>query len=385
MKVIIDPYRGGKDTGENYSNQYEKNILLEMSRYMVTAFAKKNIDTELIRNTDVSLTDDERNSIINEIKNKNDLIIQNRISDNNEFNIIYPLRSNDTLPSLISNSLEANDINVTKYFQRRLPTDTILDYYSVIRNTNPNETIIFEYPYEENYEKTIDIIVDTIAEYLTVGKIYTVVKGDSLYQIAKKYNTTVDELKKLNNLSSNNLTIGMKLKIPVSSSSTTNNEETPSSTKTYTYQVKKGDTLYQIAKNNNTTVDALKKLNNLSSNTLTIGSIIKLPSYSTSSNPSEEDIYIVKSGDTLYQIAKNNNTTVDSLKKLNNLSSNTLTVGQTLLITPPKEEYFIYTVIKGDSLYQIARKNNTTVDELKKLNNLTTNILTIGQELKIPR
>lgn len=385
MKVIIDPYRGGKDTGENYSNQYEKNILLEMSRYMVTAFAKKNIDTELIRNTDVSLTDDERNSIINEIKNKNDLIIQNRISDNNEFNIIYPLRSNDTLPSLISNSLEANDINVTKYFQRRLPTDTILDYYSVIRNTNPNETIIFEYPYEENYEKTIDIIVDTIAEYLTVGKIYTVVKGDSLYQIAKKYNTTVDELKKLNNLSSNNLTIGMKLKIPVSSSSTTNNEETPSSTKTYTYQVKKGDTLYQIAKNNNTTVDALKKLNNLSSNTLTIGSIIKLPSYSTSSNPSEEDIYIVKSGDTLYQIAKNNNTTVDSLKKLNNLSSSTLTVGQTLLITPPKEEYFIYTVIKGDSLYQIARKNNTTVDELKKLNNLTTNILTIGQELKIPR
>lgn len=385
MKVIIDPYRGGKDTGENYSNQYEKNILLEMSRYMVTAFAKKNIDTELVRNTDVSLTDDERNSIINEIKNKNDLIIQNRISDNNEFNIIYPLRSNDTLPSLISNSLEANDINVTKYFQRRLPTDTILDYYSVIRNTNPNETIIFEYPYEENYEKTIDIIVDTIAEYLTVGKIYTVVKGDSLYQIAKKYNTTVDELKKLNNLSSNNLTIGMKLKIPVSSSSTTNNEETPSSTKTYTYQVKKGDTLYQIAKNNNTTVDALKKLNNLSSNTLTIGSIIKLPSYSTSSNPSEEDIYIVKAGDTLYQIAKNNNTTVDALKKLNNLSSNTLTVGQTLLIPPSKEEYFIYTVIKGDSLYQIARKNNTTVDELKKLNNLTTNILTIGQELKIPR
>lgn len=384
MKVIIDPYRGGKDTGENYSNQYEKNILLEISRYMATDFAKKNIDTELVRNTDVSLTDDERNSIINEIKNKNDLIIQNRISDTNEFNIIYPLRSNDILPSLISTSLEANDINVTKYFQRRLPTDTILDYYSVIRNTNPNETIIFEYPYKENYEKTIDIIVDTIAEYLTTGKIYTVAKGDSLYQIAKKYNTTVDELKKLNNLSSNNLTIGMKLKIPVSSS-TTNNEETPSSTKTYTYQVKKGDTLYQIAKNNNTTVDAIKKLNNLSSNTLTIGSIIKLPSSNTSSNTSEEDIYIVKSGDTLYQIAKNNNTTVDAIKKLNNLSSNTLTIGQTLLIPLPKEEYIIYTVIKGDSLYQIARKNNTTVDEIKKLNNLTTNTLTIGQELKIPR
>lgn len=328
MKVIIDPYRGGKDTGKNYSNQYEKNILLEMSRYMATAFAKKNIDTELVRNTDVSLTDDERNSIINELKNKSDLIIQNRISDNNEFNIIYPLRSNDTLPSLISTSLETNDININKYFQRRLPTDTILDYYSVIRNTNPNETIIFEYPYKKNYEKTIDIIVDTIVKYLTTGKIYTVIKGDSLYKIAQKYHTTVDELKKLNNLSSSNLTIGMKLKIPTSSS-TTNNEEMSPSTKTYTYQVKKGDTLYQIA--------------------------------------------------------KKNNTSVAKLKKLNNLSSNTLTIGQTLLIPSSEEEYFIYIVVKGDTLYQIAEKNNTTIDEIKKLNNLTTNTLKIGQKLKIPR
>ncbi len=328
MKVIIDPYRGGKDTGKNYSNQYEKNILLEMSRYMATAFAKKNIDTELVRNTDVSLTDDERNSIINELKNKSDLIIQNRISDNNEFNIIYPLRSDDTLPSLISTSLETNDININKYFQRRLPTDTILDYYSVIRNTNPNETIIFEYPYKKNYEKTIDIIVDTIVKYLTTGKIYTVIKGDSLYKIAQKYHTTVDELKKLNNLSSSNLTIGMKLKIPTSSS-TTNNEEMSPSTKTYTYQVKKGDTLYQIA--------------------------------------------------------KKNNTSVAKLKKLNNLSSNTLTIGQTLLIPSSEEEYFIYIVVRGDTLYQIAEKNNTTIDEIKKLNNLTTNTLKIGQKLKIPR
>lgn len=328
MKVIIDPYRGGKDTGKNYSNQYEKNILLEMSRYMATAFAKKNIDAELVRNTDVSLTDDERNSIINELKNKSDLIIQNRISDNNEFNIIYPLRSDDTLPSLISTSLETNDININKYFQRRLPTDTILDYYSVIRNTNPNETIIFEYPYKKNYEKTIDIIVDTIVKYLTTGKIYTVIKGDSLYKIAQKYHTTVDELKKLNNLSSSNLTIGMKLKIPTSSS-TTNNEEMSPSTKTYTYQVKKGDTLYQIA--------------------------------------------------------KKNNTSVAKLKKLNNLSSNTLTIGQTLLIPSSEEEYFIYIVVKGDTLYQIAEKNNTTIDEIKKLNNLTTNTLKIGQKLKIPR
>ena len=88
MKIIIDPYRGGKDTGKLISNQYEKNILLDISNYMSKQFKNKGIDTELVRNNDVSLTDDERNSIINEIKNPNDLIIQNRISENTAFDII---------------------------------------------------------------------------------------------------------------------------------------------------------------------------------------------------------------------------------------------------------------------------------------------------------
>ena len=47
--------------------------------------------------------------------------------------------------------------------------------------------------------------------------------------------------------------------------------------------------------------------------------------------------------------------------------------------------YIIYTVKSGDSLYQIAKKNNTTVNDIKTLNNLTSNLLSIGQELKIPR
>ena len=153
MKVIIDPYRGGTDTGQNINNQYEKNILLNLSKYMAEKLNKNGIQTELVRTSDISLTDEERNSIINEIKNKNDIIIQNRLSDDNEFDIIYPLRKKDTLASLITKDLESNGINVDKYYQRRLPTNTTLDYYSIIRNTNPNESIILEYKNLNNYEK----------------------------------------------------------------------------------------------------------------------------------------------------------------------------------------------------------------------------------------
>ena len=128
MKVIIDPYRGGTDIGQNINNQYEKNILLNLSKYMADELNKKGITTELVRTSDISLTDEERNSIINEIKEKNDIIIQNRLSDDNEFDIIYPLRNKDNLPSLIAKNLDSSGTNVDNYYQRRLPTNTTLDY-----------------------------------------------------------------------------------------------------------------------------------------------------------------------------------------------------------------------------------------------------------------
>ena len=119
MKVIIDPYRGGNDTGREINSQYEKNILLNISKKLSEKLNKLGINTELIRTNDISLTDEERTSIINEIKDKNDIIIQNRISEDGEFDIIYPLRSSDNLPSSLTKDIEKNGIQVDKYYQRR--------------------------------------------------------------------------------------------------------------------------------------------------------------------------------------------------------------------------------------------------------------------------
>jgi len=106
--------------------------------------------------------------------------------------------------------------------------------------------------------------------------------------------------------------------------------------------------------------------------------------------PSIEDTssntYTVKRGDSLYSIARTYGTTVDDLKKVNNLISNTLSIGQVLNI-PGKNNTNVgntYTVKSGDTLYSIARAFNTTLNDIKLLNNLTSNVLSVGQILKIP-
>ena len=374
MKIIIDPYRGGDDYGAKIGDKYEKDILLDLSNYMNNSFNNQNINSILTRNTDESLTDEDRVNQINKLKQDNDLIIQNRFDTSSDLSIIYPLRSSDKLASLIFSNLENNGISVNKYYQRRLPTNTKYDYYSIIKDTNPNETIIIEYGDVDNYKQVVDIIVKSIIEYLALSDTYKVKSGDTLYSIAKKYNISVDELKELNNLKNNNITVGQVLKIK---SNIPSKEVTG---KNY-YIVKSGDTLYSIAKKYNTTVDEIKKLNNLKSDNLSIGMELKIKEEPSSTNYID---YVVKSGDNLYSIAKKYNTTVDEIKKLNGLTSNLLNIGMTLKIPIQIGNYINYTVKPGDNLYSIAKKYNTTVDEIKKLNGLTSNLLSIGMELKIP-
>lgn len=257
-----------------------------------------------------------------------------------------------------------------------------------MRDTPNNETVIVEYGFADstgddvsqiknNWEDLAEAVTKAIVEYAggtyiapTGSNYYTVKSGDSLWSISKKFGITVDELKQANNLTSNLLSIGQNLLIPTKESETTTDE----------YIVQKGDTLYGIANKFNTTVDNLKSINNLTTDSLSIGQVLKLPSTTASTNT-----YTVKSGDTLYGIANKYNTTVDTLKSLNNLTSNTLSIGQVLKLPGSSATSTdTYTVKSGDTLYAIANKYNTTVDALKSLNNLTSNTLSIGQTLKIP-
>lgn len=148
-----------------------------------------------------------------------------------------------------------------------------------------------------------------------------------------------------------------------------------------TYIVSMGDTLYGISSQFGVSIEDIKLENNLSSNVIFVGQVLIIPTTATTS------FYIVKKGDTLYSIAKKYQTTTKELMELNNLSTPTLNVGEQLRL-PINEndstEYIVYSVKVNDNLYSIAKKTNSSVDEIKALNNLQSDLLSIGQQLKIP-
>lgn len=309
--------------------------------------------------------------------------------------VIYALRNKDTLAKKILDELEKQGQSIRKYYQRRLPSDYNKDYYYIIRNTPNTEALIVEYGFldnandanklKNNYKKYAEAVVKAVTEYagykyvpLVNSGYYVVKKGDTLWSIARANNISVDKLKSLNNLTSNNLTIGDSLIVKDSDSSNNNTDDN-----NY-YIVKKGDSLWSIARANNLSVDELKSLNNLTSNVLSIGQRLLISN--NSSLPS--NIYVVKKGDTLWSIANNFNVSVNDLKNANNKFSNSLSIGEQLIIpgnsSNENVSTNIYTVKSGDNLYSIAKRYNVSVNEIKSLNNLTSNILSIGQKLRIP-
>ena len=372
--------------------EFDDSRLSNLSNDIYNLFLENNYDVELLNS---SLSLNEKIRLIEE-SNKKNFVLSNKIntSDSNAIEIIYPLRSTDSLARIINDNL-INIVTVSKYYQRRASGNTILDYYEILRNINNNEAVIIRYGINTlNNSNLSSFIYRSITNYLTNANIYTVQSGDSLYSIARKFNINVNDLKELNNLTTNNLSLGQKLLIPTTNTQTPITPEVPQSN---TYTVKSGDSLYAIARNFNTTVDDIKKLNNLTSNNLSLGQKLLIPTNNTETPTTpqvpQSNTYTVKSGDSLYAIARNFNTTIDAIKTLNNLTSNNLSLGQKLLIptnntetptTPQVPQSNTYTVKSGDSLYAIARNFNTTVDAIKTLNNLTSNNLSLGQKLLIP-
>lgn len=389
-KVAID----SSNSSENKNGIVEKDFTFTIAKYINERLNNIGIENFLVDENNTGLTDEEK---VNIIKDKygngnNIIVISNRLNKGgkNGAEIMYPLRNNSKLASLIASNLEDAGQTVLKYYQLRNNSDTSKDDDYLIRNTANNLTIVIDYGYidntsdanflKNNYEKLAEAVVKSIANYAGVSYspanmegYYIVKKGDSLWSIASKNNTTVDNIKKLNNLSSNNLSIGQVLKLSCDA-------EKEDIKESNIYTVKKGDSLWLIANKYGTTVDELKNANDLKSNTLSIGQTLIIPEKKENTNKIS---YVVKKGDSLWLIANKYDTTVEKIKSTNNLKSNTLSIGQVLVI-PSSSEFITYTVKKGDSLWLIANKYNTTVDNIKKLNNLYSNNLQINQKLILP-
>ena len=342
-KIVIDAGHGGNDSGAVGNGIIEKELNLKISEYIYNRLKDLGLDVKMTRTYDETITPTERvNRVLNAFGNSNDVIVlSNHINagGGDGAEVIYALRSNNTLPNLILTEISNEGQNIRKSYQRRLPSDPNKDYYFMQRNTGNTESLTIEYGFldskgddinqlKNNWRNYAEAVVRAVMEYLNLTYIpvedksyYTVKAGDTLWSIAKKNNISVLELKQANGLTSSVLKIGQVLTIPLKSSSSIKNN---------IYTVKAGDTLYKIAQNYDTTVNEIIKLNNLTSTSISIGQKLSIP---TEMTPVQEiSTYTVKAGDTLYKIAKDNNTTVNDLIKLNNLKNNILTIGQELKI-----------------------------------------------------
>ena len=219
----------------------------------------------------------------------------------------------------------------------------------------------------------------------TTGNSYTVVSGDSLYAIARKTGTSIQELLSLNGLNLNSIIHpGQVLALSSKSATTetkqeesaskeekaneeTTNEETSTSTKqsssSGTYTVVSGDGLYAIARKTGTSIDDLLSLNGLSLNsTIYPGQVLTL-SASSESFANEE---------TTSTEEESSSSTQETPSEESAASSEQPSIGGT------------YTVVSGDGLYAIARKTGTSIEDLLSLNGLSLNsTIYPGQVLKL--
>ena len=409
-RIVVDAGHGGDDPGAVYGGLQEKNFNLEAANYMYRRFQDLGLPVAITRTEDTTLTREERLNTMRSLGTDSQVIIlSNHINSGGGegAEVIYPLRSTDTLARNILEAIGEEGQITRKYYQRRLPEAPSKDYYYIMRETPNTTALLIEYGFidnandrrklEENLTDYAEAVVRAVANYTgttyippggTAQNTYTVRAGDTLYSIAQRFGLTVDELRRLNNLTSNNLSIGQVLII-----SQGDIEEPPTSTNTYTVQ--SGDTLYKIARQFNTTVGDLISLNNLSSTTLSVGQVLRIPTNEQEPEEPEQDFitYTVKSGDSLWKISQEYGVSVDAIINANNLTSTSLQIGDVLIIPvtsteeptlPPTSNYIEYTVKSGDSLWLIANRYNTTVDAIKTASGITSNTLQIGQVLRIP-
>ena len=279
--------------------------------------------------------------------------------------------------------------------------------------------------YDENGNTTTIADVDVTPR--TKGNTYTVVPGDGLYAIAAKTSTNINDLLRLNGLTLESIIYPGQILTLSQTVTTQTIEPAKLATQTVeqvkepndsdTYTVAPGDGLYAIARKTNTPIQELLTLNGLSLDgiihpgqqlkivglsqniTNTPSPIVETPTINEETKTTNEiNTYTIQAGDGLYRIAHKHGISLTTLLELNHLGINdTIYPGQTLIIsksenkieTPATQDAQTetsdktYTVQTGDGLWRIAKNHGLTLDQLKTMNGLTSNVIHPGQVLKI--
>ncbi|MFN3978496.1 MAG: LysM peptidoglycan-binding domain-containing protein [Sulfurihydrogenibium azorense] len=254
-------------------------------------------------------------------------------------------------------------------------------------------------------------LISALIPFMAMAEVYEVKKGDTLEKIAKKYNVSIEDIKKANNIKDEKkLREGMKLKIPVKTSKQEKKKKVEVVEETYT--VKKGDTLETIAKKYGITVKEIMDYNNMKDEKIFAGDELKIPLKGSEKKKEEKkeevttpsidyskcEVYTLKKGGTLKHVSKRTGVDVSILEKLNDIPSNQwLKAGTKVCLAPKKEKVeekapksqdlenctIIYNPTKKISLEEIARKFHTSTKKIREINNLPSSVKYVDSGQKV--
>jgi membrane-bound lytic murein transglycosylase D len=233
--------------------------------------------------------------------------------------------------------------------------------------------------------------------------IHTVREGDSLYVIARKYGSSVSAIRQANGLHGSLIHPGQNLVVPRFGTNTRIARQQPLRTgDNGSYVVQRNDTLWDIARGFSVSVDSLCAVNGLARNqVIRPGQQLKIPDGASHSAPARStashapiaSTHTVRSGDTLYDIARAHGVTATALRRANGLSSSRIYPGKVLRIPAPVDKAAparsasapnTYKVRKGDTLSDIARRFGVSTSALRRANGLSTSRIYPGDVLHIP-
>lgn len=289
--------------------------------------------------------------------------------------------------------------------------------------------------------------IDSIGVENNKGKkliIHKVEPKETYYSLAKRYNVNYKDIMTFND--SKLLQIGLILKIPTEIAFSSNNNApatNSSNSNLIAYTIKAKDNLNMLAEKYGTTVEEIKRVNGLKTINLQIGQVLNIPNNGNDQSPGNESQanaqaalpkpdtqktvvneniatieHTIKAKENLNLIAEKYGTTVEEIKKLNNLTSNNLRIGQILKVpnannvvaespaitttapvvnvksnqkattaqpinTSPAASGYEHTVVTGETIYSIAKKYGLTTYQIKTVNNLSNNEVAVGQKLII--